>query len=263
MMKEDICRAFCNEISVAEVPAGLAISTPFRRSDGDAVTFYVVRNSTAYGIAHLEDDGQTMPYLQACGVDFETQTRKKAFNEILKEYGAEYDEQENLIRTSNMKEHDIPRASISFVALLLRLFDFLLLTQEHVESTFKEDAIEGIKNVIGGRAVVKEDIPVDDKLAEVTPDLVLVAPFRVPVAVFLSQSPTRVHEAIFLQMAALYEAKEPLSVIALLEKEGTINQDMHRRARNRLAAVTSWEFDQGAAIQRIEREVLGVSSAIH
>ena len=262
-MKEEICRAFCNEIFVKEVPAGLAVGTPFRRSDGDAIAFYVVRNSTAPGIAHLEDDGQTMPYLQACGVDFETQTRRKAFDALLTEYGAQFDEGEGVIQTSNMREEDIPRAAISFVALLLRLYDFLLLTQEHVESTFKEDAAKSIKETVGNRAVITENIPVSDKLAEVIPDIVLRAPERTPVAVFLSQSATRVHEAIFLQMAALYEAKEPLSVIALLEEEGTLSRDMHRRARNRLAAVTSWEGDQGAAIQRIEREVIGTRAMLN
>ena len=153
MMKEDICRAFCNEVHVKDVPIGLAVSTPFRRSDGDAVAFYVVRTDTAPGIARLEDDGQTMPYLEACGVDFETSTRRKAFEELLAEYGAEHDEDENVIRTSNMREEEIPRAALTFAALLLRLYDFLLLTQEHVESTFKEDATRRIKEVIGPRAV--------------------------------------------------------------------------------------------------------------
>jgi hypothetical protein len=262
-MKAGICSAFCNEISVKEVPIGLAVSTPFRRSDGDAIGFYVVRSTGAHGIARLEDDGQTMPYLEACGVDFETQTRKKAFDALLKEYGAIYDESENVIQTEYMKDEHIPRAAISFVALLLRLFDFLLLTQEHVESTFKEDAVNVIKSAVGNRATVKENVPVNDSLAEVIPDLVLSAPNRTPVAVFLSQSPTRVHEAIFLQMAALYEAKQPLSVVALLEEESTLSRDMHRRARNRLAAVTSWEGDQVAAIQRIEREVIGTQAMIH
>jgi len=101
-MKEDLCKAFCNEISIKEVPIGLAVSTPFRRSDGDAITFYVVRNTTLPGIAHLEDDGETMPYLEACGVDFETQTRKKAFDMLLSEYGAEYDEDENVIHENSL-----------------------------------------------------------------------------------------------------------------------------------------------------------------
>lgn len=89
------------------------------------------------------------------------------------------------------------------------------------------------------------------------------APRRAPVAIFLSQSATRVHEAIFLQMAALYEAREPLSVVALLETEGALTSAMHRRARNRLSAVTTWEGDQTAAIQRIEREIVGAEGTIH
>jgi hypothetical protein len=261
-MKEELCRAFCDEISIREVPVGLAVSTPFRRSDGDAVSFYVVRNTTHHGVAHLEDDGQTIPYLEACGVDFDTQTRKRAFDALLKEHGAEYDENENVIRTSNMREQELSRAALGFVALLLRLFDFLLLTQEHVESTFKEDATKGIKEVVGGRAAIQESVPVSGKLTEVTPDLLVQAPDRTPVAIFLSQSATRVHEAIFLQMAALYEIKQPLSVVALLETEGTLSSHMHRRARNRLSAVTSWEGDQDAAIRRIEREILGTEVAM-
>src|SRR5215468_73310 len=165
-MKEELCRAFCNEISVKEVPVGLAVSTPFRRSDGDAISFYVVNNTTLPGIAHLEDDGETMPYLEACGVDFETQTRKKAFDALLNEYGAEYDENENIIRTPNLKEQDLPRAALGFVTLLLRLFDFLLLTQEHVESTFKEDATKRIKRTVGDRATILENVPISDRLTE-------------------------------------------------------------------------------------------------
>jgi len=117
MIKEDICRAFCNDVVVTIVPIGLAIGTPFRRSDGDAISFYV-NTSTLPGVARLEDDGETIPYLEACGVDFD----KKAFHELLKEYGAEYDETENIIRTPNMREAEVPRAALLFTALLLRLY---------------------------------------------------------------------------------------------------------------------------------------------
>ena len=262
-MKEDLCRAFCDEIAVKEVPVGLAVSTPFRRSDGDAVAFYVIQNSTVPGLARLEDDGQTIAYLEACGVDFDTQTRRKALDALLSEHGAQIDHDENVIKTPNLKESELPRAALSFVGLLLRLFDFLLLTQDHVESTFKEDAAKSIRSVIGSRAEINEIDPVSDKLTEIIPDLVVRAPNRLPVAVFLSQSATRVHEAIFLQMSADYEAKEPLSVVALLEKEGTLSHNMHRRARNRLATVTSWEGDKEAAVKRIEKEVIGPAGMVH
>jgi hypothetical protein len=262
-MKEELCRAFCNEISVTEVPVGLAVSTPFRRGDGDAVAFYVVRRTTPPGVGHLEDDGQTIPYLQACGVDFGTQTRRKALEALLVEYGAVYDEDENVIRTPDLKEQDLPRAALGFVALLLRLFDFLLLTRERVENAFKEDATRGLKQAIGDRAIIHENVPVSERLTEVIPDLIVTAPGRDPVAIFLSQSAARVYDAIFLQMAALYETKEPLSVVALLETEDTLNSTMHRRARNRLSAVTTWEGDQAAAIQRIEREILGTEGTVN
>jgi hypothetical protein len=64
-------------------------------------------------------------------------------------------------------------------------------------------------------------------------------------------------------MAALYEAKEPLSVVALLETEGTLTSSMHGRARNRLSAVTTWDGDQAAAIQRIECEIVGTEGTLH
>jgi hypothetical protein len=257
MIKEDICRAFCNDVVVTIVPIGLAIGTPFRRSDGDAISFYVNTSNTLPGLARLEDDGETIPYLEACGVDFDTATRKKAFDELLKEYGAEYDETENIIRTPNMREAELPRAALLFTALLLRLYDFLLLTQEHVESTFKEDAKKRIKQVIGSRAQIKEDEAVSATLSEIIPDLVIAAEGRDPVAVFLTQSAVRVQDAIILQMDALYVVKEPLAVVALVENQNTLSREMQRRAGNRLAAVTTWEGDQVAAVQRIEREVIG------
>jgi hypothetical protein len=256
-MKEELCRAFCNEISVKEVPAGLAVSTPFRRSDGDAVSFYVVRDGTLPGLSHLEDDGETVPYLEACGVDFETQTRMKAFATLLAEHGAEYDDVEATVRTPNMRQEDIPQAALGFVALLLRLSDFLLLREEHIESTFKEDAAKRIREVVGDRARITEDDLVSHKLTEIKPDMVIRAEHRDPVAVFFAQSAPRVYDAIILQMAALYEAKEPLSVIALLEAENSVSREMYKRASNRLSAVTFWSGDEVASIQRIEREVVG------
>jgi hypothetical protein len=256
-MKEEMCRAFCNEISVKEVPAGLAISTAFRRRDGDAISFYVIRDPALPRLSHLEDDGETIPYLMACGIDLDTQTRQRAFQELLVEYDAEFDGDESVIRTAQMSEASLPRAAIRFVALLLRLSDFLLLTQEHAESTFREDVAKRIKEALGDKAVIRENEPVTPRLKEVTPDMVLRAGDRVPVAVFFAQSAQRVNDAIFLQMAALYEARQAISVVALLEKEGQAKQNLRQRAMNRLSSLMVYDGDEDATIQRIEREVMG------
>ncbi|WP_084540164.1 DUF1828 domain-containing protein [Azorhizobium doebereinerae] len=262
-MKEQICRAFCDEIRVREVPAGLAIGTAFRRADGDAIGFYVIKSSLESNLARLEDDGTTIPYLEAAGVDFDTQTRQKALTTVLEEYGAQYDRDEAVIRTPDMPEHEIARASIGFAALLLRLSDFLLLSQEHVESAFKDDAKKRIMEAIGTRAKIEEDAVVNDHLNEVKPDLVIRAPNRDPVAIFLAQSAQRVNDAIFLQMAALYESRDALSVIALLESDSSITSKLRQRASNRLSALPVYRHDEGQAVQRIVREAVGAEGLLH
>lgn len=262
-MKEAICKAFCDEIRLKEVPVGLAVSTAFRRADGDAISFYVVRNPVELGLVHLEDDGTTFPYLEAAGVDFETQTRERAFSEILAEYGAQFDSNESVIRTPDVPEPEIARAAIGFAALLLRLTDFLLLSQEHVASAFREDAIRRIRTAVGDRATIKEDALVDERLSEVRPDLVIHGPNRDPVAVFLAQSSQRVNDAIFLQMSALYEAHQSLAVVAMLEADSTISAKLRQRASNRLSAVPIYRNDEDQAVQRIVREAIGSVAVIN
>jgi Domain of unknown function DUF1828 len=262
-MKEALCKAFCDEIRVKEVPIGLAISTMFRRADGDAVAFYAVRNPREPGLVHLEDDGTTRPYLEAAGVDFETQTRERAFDEILEEYGAQYDSDEAIIRTPDMTESEVARAALGFAALLLRLSDFLLLSQERIASAFREDAIKRIRDAVGDRATVKEDELVDERLTEVRPDLVIQSPNRDPVAVFLAQSSQRVNDAIFLQMASRYEAQRTLSVVAMLETDTSVSAKLRQRASNRLSAVPIYRHDEEQAVQRVVREAIGAGAMLH
>ncbi len=262
-MKEEICKAFCDAIRIKEVPIGLAVSTSLRRSDGDAVGFYVVRNRAEPGLAHLEDDGTTVPYLQAAGVDFETQTREKAFTQILAEYGAHYDSDEAVIRTPELLERDLPRSAIGFATLLLRLSDFLLLSQDHVESAFKDDAKKRIRDAVGERAEISENEAVSDALSDAKPDLVIRAKGRDPVAVFLAQSQQRVNDAIFLQMTALLKPQEHLAVVALLESDNSIPAKLRQRASNWLAAVPVFRNDEDQAVRRVVREAIGSHATLH
>jgi hypothetical protein len=152
-----------------------------------------------------------------------------------------------------------------FVSLMLRMNDFLLLTREKVASTFKEDAARLLRERVGDRAEIYEGNPVSASLQDTVPDMVLRAPMRRPVALFFGTSEKRVYEAILLQMQALYEAKEDIAVVALLESDSVINRDLRRRASNRLEALPSYRGDELEAIHRIEREVLGAAarSTVH
>lgn len=254
-MKADLCRAFCNDITVTEVPAGFAVSTAFRREDGDRVSFYVIDD--ANGQVHIEDDGMTIPVLEGAGVDFETDTRRRALDSLLRSVDGYFDIGDSTIKTRSFPSENLAARSLDFVGVMIRMNDFLLLTQEKVASTFKEDAAERIRLMVGEKARIREHEAVNSRLAEVTPDMVIEAPKRAPVAIFFGNSPARVSDAIFLHMTALHEVKQDLSVVALLEEDNSIPADLRRRASNRLATVPVFKEDEEAAVARIAREALG------
>ena len=260
-MKIELCNAFCDHLTVRQVPAGLAVSTAFTFSDAEPVVFYVI-GPDGLGRYHLEDDGNTIPMIEAEGVDLETQTRADAVAELLTEYDVSYDAERGELVSGAVPESQIPAAALKFVALLLRLQDLVLLTPERAASTFKEDATQALRASLGSRAQVRENEPIAAGI-EFPADLIIQAPNRDPVAVYLAMSEQRVLEAVVAQMAVTYEAHVPCSVVALLEKDGSIGRKMRTRASNRLSAMPIYDGDQRAAIQRIEREVLGARAAIN
>ena len=260
-MKQELCKAFCDHLTVRQVPAGLAVSTAFTFAEAEPVGFYIV-GPDSLGRYRLEDDGNTIALIESEGVDLDTQTRQEAVAELLAEYGARYDAERGELVTAPMPESQIPAASLKFVALLLRLQDLVLLTPERAASTFKEDATTAIRAKLGARAEIKENEPIADGI-EFPADLIIRAPNRDPVAVFFAMSEQRVLEAVVAQMAVTYESHIPCAVVALLEKDSSVTRKMRTRASNRLAAMPIFEGDQKAAVQRIEREVLGSRAAMH
>jgi Domain of unknown function DUF1828 len=258
---DELCRAFCQQLKIRPVPAGSAVSTAFEDSNGEPIGFYLVGPDNL-GRYRIEDDGTTVPYIEATGADLESQTRREAVDAMLTEYGARYDEDSGELKTAPLDIQRVPQAALKFVALLLRLQDLVLLTPERAASTFKEDASKAIRASFGSRSTIRENEQIAPGI-EFPADLVIEAPDRPPVAIFLAMSDQRVLEAVVAQMAAQYETDTAYSVIALLEKDTTVTQKLRRRASNRLTALPIYEGDERAAIQRIEREVFGSVRQVH
>lgn len=255
-MKDALCRAFCGDLTLTDVPVGYAVSTTFRRDDGDAVGFYIVREDRTDHF-RIEDDGTTIPFLEAGGVEFTTETRSAAFATLLETYEVEFDEGEMLLHTRVLTEAELPAAAMRFVAFMLRVNDFLLLTRDKVASTFKEDAARMIRERIGDRASVIEAVAVSSSLTDNVPDMLIQANNRRPVAVFFGSSQQRVYEAILLQMQALYEAHEDVAVIALLENDRVVTRDVLKKAMNRLETTLIFRGEEGESVHRIERAAVG------
>lgn len=259
-MKEALCKAFCDNLSVRSVRDGLAVSVPFDSANGEPIGFYIIADSV--GKFHIEDDGTTVPMLEASGVDFTTETRSQAFQELLDECGAVFDSNRRDLRTLSIPEEDIPETARRFSSLLLRMQDFLLLTPDRVFGAFRADATRAIKLLMAERAEIRDNAILAEALQEFPADLVIRANSRAPVAVIFGTSEQRVSEAIMLQMAAQYEAHVPCSVIALVEDATLLSNRTRTRAANRLSALPSYKGDEHAAIARIEREVFGFSTQV-
>jgi hypothetical protein len=254
-MKQKLCKAFCDDLSVSKVPAGLAVTTAFYGADGDHIGFFVIKTGeTKY---RIEDDGVTLPYLEGSGLDFKSGTRGDALSELQTEYGVSIDEETQEFFIGNLLEDQIPGAALKFVAFSLRVRDFMLMTEFRVATTFREDAERLLREAVNGRATIEENVPITPKLADFPADFVLRAPGRRPVGVFLGTSDNRVLEALFVQMRNQHEIHEPCSIVALVEKPRTLSLRVRQQATNRLEFLTEFRGDEVAAVERIAREALG------
>jgi hypothetical protein len=261
-MKEQICEAFCGNLSVREVSTGFAIGTPYTNISGEPLGFYAL-GPDSDGCYRLMDDGTTIPLIEALGASLDSDTRFLAFTEILKEYHASYIDSERQVTIDNVSPNDLPGKSIQFIGLLLRIQDLLLMTRERVESSFREDALEKIRERFSGRAEIKENEPVSPDLSEVTPDMVVTAGKKQPVAIFIANTAQKISEALILHLLSMHQIKKPVRVVAVLDEEGSIPKKAEQRANNFLDAVPIFIGDGKEAIDRIEREVLGREEIMH
>ena len=254
-MKEQLCKAFCDNLVIRPVPAGLAVSTSFLSPEGDRIGFYVHHRDD--GSYCLEDDGFTLPALEASGLDFSSGSRGHAMRELLKEYGVTMDTDARAFVVEGVNESALPAVAMRFVAFSLRVRDFALMTEARVLGTFREDVAKLLRQAVDGRATLEERVPISPELADFSADFVLHAPDRRPVGVFLGTSDSRVLEAIIVQLRALHEAHVDCAVIALLEHGRNITSVVRRNATNRLTAITEFRGDEIASIQRIAYEAIG------
>lgn len=261
-MKEALCRAFCDALSVREVPVGLAVRTPFVGSDGDPIGFFVVKSD---GVAvRIEDNGLVLPVLEASGFDRRSPTRSTALRALANEYGVELDEDSRRFTLALADEESLPASALRFVAFSLRVRDLALLTERRVATTFRDDVVRLLKEAVGDRAEITENTPINESLADFIPDFVLRAPNRPPVGVFLGTSDARVLEAVVLQMRLLLrETKVDCSIVALLEREKSISTRVRQQAGNRLSHVGWFRGDEIAAIERVAREAIGIAPTVH
>ncbi|HVO01801.1 MAG TPA: DUF1828 domain-containing protein [Candidatus Cybelea sp.] len=266
-MREQLCKVFCDNLSVRKLPIGYAVSTAFTFPDGDRVGFYI-RNQPA-DVYRLEDNGVVIPLLEAIGANFRTGTRATAMNELLAEYSVAEDPEAKQFVIDNVSEDEIPGAAVRFVAFLLRVHDFKLMSEMRTASTFREDVRRRLMQATlttatAGRPIsIDENKPVLPTLQDFRADFILTAPDCPPVAVYLGTGDARVLEALYVKMQVEYENHSPVSIVALLEKGKSISAHVRQQAVNRLAALPEFVGDEDQAIHKIISQISADPNTVH
>jgi len=265
-MKDKLCKAFCDDLKVINVPAGLAVTTTFAAADGDHIGFYIVKQGESY---RIEDDGVTLPELEGSGVDFRPGgTRGEALTELLAEYGVSIDDNTQEFFISNLSEDMLPASALKFVAFSLRVRDFMLMTEFRIATTFREDAAKLLREVVKDKAAFEENAIITPQLSEFPADFVLRAPHRLPVGVYLGMSDARILEAVvtYMNLELMRSRGVPhdeCAIVALIEKGRSLSSRVRQQAMNRLNAVTEFRGDEIAAVEKIAREAIGDTQTRH
>lgn len=250
---KEICKAFCEDLSVRKVPAGLAVGTSFVGANGDPIGFYVV-GPDKEGLFHIEDDGMTVPQLIAGGASIsDNKVRSETFASLLGTYCVNYDKETFELKTNGVTQGKIAGDALRFVNLIIRMQDILFMAQERAASTFHHDVLRTMRTVFTQDIEILEGESISPELTEYQPDILLRSSGKTPVAVYLCNSDPKVLEALLLHYAAEYEKKIPCSVVGLLETGKSVSQKNRQRASNHLAAVPEFRGEEVEAIQRISK----------
>jgi len=262
LTREQICEAFCRDVNVRHVPVGLAVSTPFEGLTGDLIGFYVVA-SPGGGSYRIEDDGTGVAFLEALGVSM-SKTRSALFDALLAEYGLHYDTKSGEIHTDYMSEDSLPAASLRFVAMMLRLQDFGMLSPETVRTTFQEDAVAAIQKQFAGVDVLRFGEPVSERFPNYLADVFISAKGQSPVTVFFGTSDNKVNEAVLLWMDMHLTHHVDSKVVLMLETARPVGltERVLARAFNHLDNVAVFRGEEKSAMMRLEGAVYGQPTSI-
>lgn len=255
MMKDELCAAFCEGLEIAEVPAGLAVGTSFMGQTGDRIAFYIT-GPDENGLWRIQDDGSTIPFVEATGTDLSISARAHAFSAMLAEYDANFDEETGELQSAWLPRDDVAKAAMGFVALLLRVQELAILSIDRVRLTWIEEAMLMLQEAIGERATIQQDAPVFPDMGEYRADLVIAPNDRPPVALFFGTADSKVFEALLIQTVARYQLHSQCEVVLLLENDGSVTKKARQRADNHLI-VPRFAGAKSDAIGRIVEAALG------
>jgi hypothetical protein len=255
-IRKALCNAFCSEIGVHAVPAGIAVSTPFSDISGDLISFYLINEGDEYW---LEDDGDYLANLIAMGVPIDVGQREQLLNSILSTSGAFYDKDTFEIRTDLFDLEQLSSRVVDFMSSLIRVRDLELFTRETVRSTFKEDAATAIADLLVQSATIEENVAPTKSLSEFPADIVVTPNGEAGQigAIYCVNTNEKMSEALLAHLEADNLNLHDVRIIALLEdaEMRQLSRKKFQRAQNRNLLMPIFRGDEDASVKFIARSL--------
>jgi hypothetical protein len=255
-LRTDLCKSFCSDLTVREVPAGFAVSASFVDEDGDAIGCFIERSAGGWRIV---DDGQFLGDLSAQGLDLTMASRSDFLDRVLRPAGAVWDRATLQVETAAQSAEPDAEQVLRFLTALQRARDVAFWTRERVRSTFKDDVYRAIVDRFASSTDIWQEAPVESSLADFPADIVLRPRADndeppIVTAVFLVQAIEALSEALMLWQELQIKRKHGVRVFALLE-DGSVSLSAPKaqRAVNRIDGVAFFRGDEGAVLDRIGR----------
>lgn len=232
MRLEQLCRALCSGLDMRPVPIGFAIKTPFRTADGDALSIYLRREKGNPSQLRFEDDGATVAGLEEDGVSLNSETRAEAFADLLVNYDAHYDDESAVIYTDYFLEDRAPANFAKFIALMLRVQDLRMLSQERVREVFRDDVRSLLEKHFADRVEIVEDENPSEILRDYVADFVLRSPDGETLAIYAASTEIKALEALLLWQELSRRSIPGIRSMAIFE--GAKPQRIRNRTMSRL-----------------------------
>jgi len=256
-LRDALCSSFGGDLTVREVPAGLAVSAMFEGADGDRLGCLAEKQELGW---RLSDDGGFLGDLEGYGVDVRKGGRAEFLARALRPAGARVD-QDTLQIVADVDGPLVAAAVLNFLIGLSRAQDVAFWTKERIRSTFREDATLALAQALGDTAEVQAAGAIDPGLAEFPADLVIrpraIGRNGAVTAVFLVQAMDALQEALLLALELRSKHRTDIRVAALVEG-GSINLASPKAARavNRIDTVSLFRNDEKEAAFKIARTAI-------
>lgn len=255
-VQKDICAAFCDGLSVREIPLGYAIKTPFTWLHGEPL---VVFGEKSEGLVRIRDAGDTLALLEDIAGDLTSETKLDAMRQLASEHGVFFDEENALFLSEWTDEANLGNSAIRFMSFLNRMQDLSFLSRDRVSSAFRDELTAAIKERFEGRfhVGVREVLSADHK--EYTADIIIRSA-RMQAAVYAAISEVNALEALLA--GQVFGRDHGVRTVPIVVFEDALHNKVSSRTRRRITnsptlQTADWAGGRDEVIDKISQIIEG------